>query len=115
MPRKKQPKPAPTTVKFLLTVPTWRRIRWACGKEGLYLTAKSIQKYVSGSLPTDKVEDVPVDLLSKLARACANYGIGVGHGFAVAASSHAKESKPSKPVDIGVMKEAVENAETEDD
>jgi len=90
MRKRKQPKPAPATIKFLLTVPTWRRIRWACEKEGLYLTAKSIQKYVGGALETDCVEiDVPVDLLSKLARACANYGIGAGHGFAVAASSHA--------------------------
>lgn len=115
--RKKQAttKPAPTTVKFLLMVQTWLRVRWASEKEGLYLVAKSIERYTKGFEPTDTVEiAVPIDMLDKLARACANYGqLGVGRGFAVAASSHAVESKPPKTVDAGVMKEAVQNAADE--
>ena len=76
--------------------------------------AKSIDEYVKSAQGDGLIEiEIPLDLLSKIARACANHDVGAGIAFTTAASSRIDDRRKEKPVPADVMEEAVANAQEE--
>lgn len=118
--RKKQTatKPKPT-IKVNIMRQDWRNVAWAVKKDGHDLLANSIRRYIDGIPSTDFVEiAIPEGLVRKVYLACLDHGVGVGATIARAADSHWQAQghrfeKSSKPVDAGVMKEAMAHAAEE--
>lgn len=110
----KYSKPTVPTCRFCWMEQDWWRIKWACINDNLMKIAESIQKRIDGVRHTDFVEiDIPLDVCGLIALACANHNVSKGIAFAMAASSCRAKSEKKKPVDAGVMSEAVANAREE--
>ena len=112
--RKNLPKNNVPAHRFIFMAQEWRRIVWACVKNGWDRLASEIKKHIEGKRSTDMIEiAVPVDVCRKIARACASHGVEAGGKFMVAAAPYYVETTRRKPPSSEVMAEAVSNAQEE--